>query len=96
MILRITKIKVIILHRNLRKAQGEVTCPMPPTSDLEVMKSVFLSNMRARFFKVSPRVKFYGEYIFQKSNTKRIFNIYNNQHVTHHKILINGTKYITF
>lgn len=33
---------------------------------------------------------------FPKISQKRIFNICNNQHVINHKILINGTKYITF
>lgn len=34
MILEIIKIKVIILHIHLRKAQGELTCPMSLTGDL--------------------------------------------------------------
>lgn len=50
MILQIIKIKVIILHINLREAQEEVTCPMILNGDWGGkwgMKSAFLSNMRA-------------------------------------------------
>lgn len=61
------------------------------------MQLVFLSKMRAGLFKVSPGVKILWRiYFSQKYHKKRIFNIYNNQHVINHKVLINGTKYVTF
>lgn len=43
-ILQIIKIKVIISHMNLRKAQEEVICPVSLTDDLGVIKLVFLLN----------------------------------------------------
>lgn len=69
---------------------------MSVTSNPGVMKLVFLPNMRAGFFKISPRVKNLYRIYFSQSITKRIFNISNNQHGIHHKIQINDTKYITF
>lgn len=96
MILQIIKIKVITLHINLGKTQEEVTCPMSLTGDLGTWSQFSYQAWELDSLKSLPELKFYGEYIFHKSITERIINIYNNQYVTHHKILTNGTKYITY
>lgn len=71
MILEITKLK-FVLYISLRKTDREVTCPMSLRRTWGKGYEVgFLSKMRAGLFKVSPRVKFCGEYIFPKNITKK-------------------------
>lgn len=96
MILEMIKIEVIILHIHLRKTQGEVTCPMSLTGDLGTRSQFPYQIWELDSFKSLSELKFYGEYIFHNSIIERIINVYSNQHVTHHKILLNGTKYITY